>query len=177
MPDKQITLDTPTMKTSFAALILSIASFAAVAAQPTDASIEALLVRTKVEAVMDAIYANYEQTVRQGMERAAAGKQLSEEQRRVLEIAPKKFAEILKHEFTWSALKPVYIKIYKESFDQEDIDGLNAFYSSKAGQAYINKMPIVMQRTMESIQEFLQPLTAKMTQAMKAAITEAQLEN
>ncbi len=123
----------------------------------------------------EAIYGNLEESMRQGMKQAAAGKPLTDEQRRVLETATKKFFQVMREEFNWSTLKPLYIQIYKESFEQEDIDGLNDFYSSKAGQAYVNKMPIAMQKSVAAVQERMAPLIGKMTVAMKAALEEAKL--
>ena len=165
------------MKNILAVLALSIATFAASAAEPTDPSIEKLLTLTKAESLMDSLYANMEQSMRQGMLQAVAGKQLTEEQRRVIESVPKKFTQVVREELSWANLKPMYIMIYKESFDQEDVDGLIAFYSSKPGQAYVNKMPIAMQKSMAFVQERMKPLLGKMAEAMKAAIAEAKLAN
>ena len=165
------------MKQTLAALVLAFSTQLAFAAEPSDASIERLLTLTKAEAMMDSVYANLEQNMRQSMTAAAAGKPLSEEQRRVLDSAPRKFAEVMRQELNWSQLKPMYIQIYKESFDQDDIDGLNDFYASKAGQAYVNKMPIAMQRSMAVVQQRMLPLVGKMAEAMKAAAAEAKLGN
>lgn len=165
------------MNKILAVLVLSVATFSALAVEPTDPSIEKLLTLTKAESLMDTLYANMEQGMRQGMLQAAAGKPLTDEQRRVIESVPKKFAEVMREELNWASLKPMYVKIYKESFDQEDVDGLIAFYGSKAGQAYVNKMPGAMQKSMAFVQERMKPLVGKMAEAMKAAIAEAKLAN
>lgn len=165
------------MNKILAVLVLSVATFSALAVEPTDPSIEKLLTLTKVESLMDSLYANMEQGMRQGMLQAAAGKPLTDEQRRVIESVPKKFAEVMREELNWASLKLMYVKIYKESFDQEDVDGLIAFYGSKAGQAYVNKMPGAMQKSMAFVQERMKPLVGKMAEAMKAAIAEAKLAN
>ena len=165
------------MKKLIAVLALSIATFAASAAEPTDPSIEKLLTLTKAESLMDSLYANMEQSMRQGMLQATAGKPLTDEQRRVMESVAKKFAQVVREELSWANLKPMYIMIYKESFDQEDVDGLIAFYSSKAGEAYVNKMPGAMQKSMAFVQGRMKPLLGKMAEAMKAATAEAKLAN
>jgi hypothetical protein len=100
---------------------------------------------------------------------------LTEEQKRLLDNAPKKIAKAVHEELTWASLKPMYIQTYKENFDQKDIDGLIAFYSSKAGQNYIKKMPVVMQKTMTGVQQRMAPLTQKVAEAMKATVEEAKL--
>jgi len=129
----------------------------------------------KAESLMDSVYGSLEQNMRQGMVMAASGKQLTDEQKRVLESAPKAFAKVMREELTWASLKPMYIQVYKESFDQEDIDGLIAFYSSKVGQNYINKMPVAMQKIMSAVQQRMGPMVQKMGEAMKAAVAEAKL--
>lgn len=164
------------MKNIFAGLALVVCAFSALAAEPTDASVDKLLTLTKAENLMESIHGNLEQNMRQGMKQATAGKKLTEEQTRVLENAQKKFAEGMRQELTWASLKPMYIKIYKETFDQEDIDGLTAFYGSKVGQNYINKMPVAMQKTMTAVQQRMAPVMSKMGETMKAALVEAKVD-
>lgn len=167
------------LKKSLSITALALASFCAAAAEPSDASVEKLLSLTQAESMTEAIYGHLEQSMRQGMrqgmEQAAAGQPLTDEQRRVLDAVPKKFVQVMRGELTWAMFKPMYIQIYKESFDQEDIDGLNAFYSSKAGQAYVNKMPIAIQKSMAAVQERMAPMIGKMPAIIKAAVDEAKL--
>jgi uncharacterized protein len=59
---------------------------------------------------------------------------------------------MLREEMTWDKLRPVYVQIYQESFTQEEIDGLIAFYESPAGFAFVEKMPFVMQKSMSIMQ-------------------------
>ena len=149
--------------------------FSALAAEPTDASVDKLLTLTKADTLMESIHGNLEQNMRQGMKQAVAGKKLTDEQIRLLKNAQKKYADTMRQERPWASLKPMYIKIYKETFDQEEIDGLTAFYSSKVGQTYINKMPVAMQKTMSAVQQRMAPVISKMGDAMKAALTEAKV--
>lgn len=163
------------MKKIILSFSLMICAFSAMAAEPTDASVDKLLALTKADTLMESVHGNLEQNMRQGMKQATAGKKLTEEQTRILESAQKKFAEGMRQELTWASLKPMYIKIYKETFDQEEIDGLTAFYSSKVGQSYINKMPVAMQKTMGAVQQRMGPMISKMGDAMKAALAEAKV--
>lgn len=164
------------MKKILASFTLVVCAFSALAAEPTDASVDKLLTLTKAENLMESIHSNMEQDMRQGMKRATAGKKLTEEQTRVLENAQTKFAKGMRQELTWASLKPTYVKIYKETFDQEEIDGLIAFYGSKAGQSYINKMPVAMQKSMTVVQQRVGPIMGKMGEAMMAALAEAKVE-
>jgi hypothetical protein len=163
------------MKKILACFTLVVCAFSALAAEPTDASVDKLLTLTKAENLMDSIHGNLEQNMRQGMKQATAGKKLTDEQTRMLESAQKKFADGMRQELTWASFKPMYIKIYKETFDQEEIDGLIAFYGTKVGQSYINKMPVAMQKTMSAVQQRMGPIANKMGDAMRAALAEAKV--
>src|SRR5205823_10830451 len=103
------------------------------------------------------------------------GKSLSDEQRRYLEAAPRQFVTIMREELSWESLKPMYIEIYRDSFTQEEIDGLIAFYQSPVGMAFVNKMPIVMQKSMTSMRTRMQPMMEKMQAATRQALEDAKV--
>lgn len=156
------------------ALICLAATLAtAQAAPPSEASIEALLTATKAERLLDGMYANIEQMMRQSMQAAVQGQTLSDEQRRVLDAAPPRLAKVMREELNYASLKPLYVQIYRESFTQDEIDGLLAFYRSPAGVAMIEKMPVVMNKSMVAVQQRMGPMMDKLRQAMEAAVAEA----
>jgi hypothetical protein len=159
--------------TAFFALVLFVC--AAHAAPASQESIEALLVATKAESLVDGMYGNIEQAMRRSLAAATQGRPVSEEQQRILDAMPAKFSKVMREEMSWPKMRPLYIQIYQESFSQEEIDGLLAFYSSPAGQAFVAKMPVVMQRSMEVMQSQMVPLMEKMKAAMQEAVAEAKL--
>ncbi|MEK8051630.1 DUF2059 domain-containing protein [Ideonella sp. DXS22W] len=143
------------------------------AAPPSEASIEALLTVTKAERLLDGMYANIEQMMRQSMQAAVQGQTLSDEQRRVLDAAPARLAKVMREELSYASLKPLYVGIYRESFTQDEVDGLLTFYRSPAGVAMIEKMPLVMQKSLVGVQQRMGPIMDKLRQAMEAAVADA----
>lgn len=111
--------------------------------------------------------------IRQTMADATRGKTMTPQLQQVLETLPPKLTAIMREEISWAKLKPMYIAIYKESFSQEEVDGLNAFYDSPAGVAYVNKLPVVMQKSIQMLQTLLPPLSKKIDIVMKQALEEA----
>ena len=109
------------------------------------------------------------------MLQAAAGKTLTDEQKRVLELAPQKLSAILRTEMSWEKMLPIQIAIYRESFEQSEIDGLISFYSSPIGQSFVNKMPVVTQKAMTSMQMYMQAIAPKIQAAMQQVLTEAKI--
>ena len=155
--------------------LVAFAAAQAAAAPASPQSIETLLALTKVEATLESLYSGMEQMMRQGMRQATQDKAVSPEQQRILDAMPGKFAAVIRTEMSWSKMKPLYVQLYAETFDQAEIDGLVAFYRSPPGQAFVNKMPIVMQKSLAISQGQIQNLIPKMKAAMDQALEEAKI--
>jgi len=147
---------------------------AATAAEPSAESVQKLLTVTKTEALLDQMVGSFEQAMRAGMQQAVAGKRLTAQQQAILDAAPAEFAAVMREELSWAKLQPLYVGIYRESFTQEEIDGMLAFYATPVGQAMIDKMPQVMGRSMQLMQVTAAPMAEKMRGAMQRAIEKAQ---
>lgn len=146
------------------------------AAAPASAeSVDLLLEVTRTRALLDQAYLSVEQTIRQRMEQAAAGRSLSEEQRRLLDTASARLADLMRSELSWDKLKPIYAAVYQETFDQDEIDGLIAFYRTPVGRSFVEKMPAVMQRSMAVMQVQMREMLPKIRQAMEEVLREAKL--
>ncbi len=161
------------MKTTqflFCALALAVGT---AKAQPSDQSIERLMTLTAMESLTETMMGQLEQAMRQGMSGAVRGKSLTQEQQRAIELAPVKIAQAMRSELNWQNLKPIYVTVYRESFTQEEVDGMIEFYKTPVGQATIKKMPVVMQKSMQMTQARMQTLLPKLEAAIKQALAEA----
>ena len=125
-----------------AALFVSVIAYAT---PPSPESVESLMAVTKAESMVDSMYSAMEQMMVQGMQQAVQGQSLSAEQQRLLDALPAKFIAVMRDEMNWQKMKPLYIQLYQDTFEQEEVDGMLAFYASPAGQAVVNKMPLVLQ--------------------------------
>jgi hypothetical protein len=70
-----------------------------------------------------------------------------------------------------SKTKPALAKVYSDTYTEEEIDGILAFYKSPSGKAFLQKMPEVMQRLMPVMMKMmtdLQPELKTMMEEMKA---------
>lgn len=143
------------------------------AAAPSDASIEELLAATKAQQLVASMLANVEGTLSKQLEQLVAGKQLSDKERKALATLPAELSKILAAELSWAKWKPVYVKIYKETFEQKDVDGLVAFYKSPTGKVAVEKMPLVMQKSMEAMQAGMGPTMEKLRATVMKTMTDA----
>ena len=67
-------------------------------------------------------------------------------------------------------VKPALAKVYTDTYTEEELDGILAFYKSPSGKAFIQKMPEMMQRLMPVMMQMmgdLQPEIKTMMEGMK----------
>jgi hypothetical protein len=81
-------------------------------------------------------------------------------------------SELIRTELSWVKMEPMQIRIYRESFDQAEIDGLIQFYRSPVGQSFVSKMPVVTQKAMAEMQVYMQQVMPKMQAAMQEMTAE-----
>ena len=147
---------------------------AAQAAAPTSDSIEKLLVVTNSQRMVAAIQGQIEQATKVSMAQAFRGHNMDAESQKAAEDLAGKLSAEMKQELSWETLKPIYVQVYTETFSQEEIDGLIAFYESPAGKAFVAKMPIAMQKTMVIMQQKMGPMVQRMQKTIQDSAQEIQ---
>lgn len=74
---------------------------------------------------------------------------------------------ILREEMNWEKIKPQYIRIYAETFTQQEVDDLIAFYQTPSGRSFIKKQPEVTQKTADLSQEKMKVMMERLTKIME----------
>ena len=156
------------------ALVLfgALLSLSAYPAYPSPESVDTLMLAMKIDRSGDMLFESMELSIKPQLDKLAGGKNLTPERRSALEASLKRTMTIMREELSWAKMQPIYRQIYQESFTQEEIDGLLVFYKSPAGAAFVDKMPVVMQKTMTIMQSNMGP----MMERLKAAAAEAKLQ-
>ena len=99
---------------------------------------------------------------------AQMGNDIPAEQRaKVAEMQGKMMALVA---VSFSKAKPALVKVYTDTYTEEEIDGILAFYKSPVGKAFLQKMPEVMQRSMPVMMKMmgdLQPEIKTIMEGMK----------
>ena len=163
------------MKTAAIALCLTALAFSASAQAPSAESVERLITVTRTETMMEQFFAQMEAGMRQGMQHSLQGRTLTDEQRKVIDHAPTRFMNVMRDELSWAVIRTDVVKVYRETFTQPEIDALLVFYSSPAGVAFVEKMPVAVQRSGALMQQRMAPLVPKMQAAMEQAMADARL--
>jgi hypothetical protein len=63
-----------------------------------------------------------------------------------------KVLDLVKARISWEKMRPQYVKLYSETFSDEEISGMLGFYQSPAGRAMLAKMPTLTTKIMEVAQ-------------------------
>jgi uncharacterized protein len=140
--------------------------------KPSDASLDELLTITESQKLIDGMWPQMDAMLKNSAKQSLGETTLSDEQQKISDNTQEKMATLFKEEFAYEKMKPMIIKIYKESFSQEEIDGMIAFYKSKSGKAVIKKMPNVMQLTMENVQTQMSTIIPKLQKIQQDSINE-----
>lgn len=154
------------------ALVLLCASASAAPASPE--SVETLLELINAKQLVDGAHAGMESSIRQGMTAALGNVQPTAEQSRKMEVLSKALVAAIEPEFNWATLKPEFVRLYTETFTQEEIDGISQFYSSPIGASMIAKMPLLQARCIEITQNRMAAAIPKVQAAVAAAMVEMQ---
>ena len=160
------------MKTLAAALCLLLLPIAALAAPPSAESIDRLLKLTEAEKNLEAAQEYSEKMMQEMVREQNARRMLSPDVQNKMRETMQKSAQAMREEMGWAQMKPLMARIYAESFTQEELDGLIAFYDSPAGRAFVKKMPMVMEKSMMLMQERIGPMMQRMEARMREVMSE-----
>jgi hypothetical protein len=146
----RLTFPFPLKITVFTLLLITFAVFAR--AEPaTKASVEELLAVMKMEKTQADQAENLINMIRQGMAQAFKDKQLNAKQRHLMEEGGAAMFKISTEEASWGKTKPIFVKSYQENFSQEEVVAIIDFYRTPAGNALIDKQPVVQQEILKSL--------------------------
>lgn len=160
------------MKYLYALLLAFSVSHSALADTPSPASIEKLLSVTQSDKIMDQVFANMDGLMKNMVSQTVRQNKMTEEGRKIMDNFMARTIRIMKDELSWEKTKPIYVQVYSENFTQKEVDDLLAFYDTPTGKALIQKMPVVMHKSMELTQARIGPMIQRMQEEMKQAAAE-----
>ena len=140
--------------------------------KPSDESIKELLRVTESRNLVDSMMGQMDNLFKSSMQQALQGKTITQKEQKLADDMQKKMIVIFKEEMNWEMLEPLFTQIYRDSFTQQEVDGMLAFYKSPSGQSVIRKMPLVMQNTMTEMQKRMGPIYQKLSKMTEETITE-----
>jgi hypothetical protein len=143
---------------------------------PSDASIKQLLEVAQARKLVDTLMSQMDTIMKNALQAATEGQPVSQEVQKTFDQCRTEVVSILREQFTWDKLEPMYIRIYKKSLSQQEVDGMIAFYRTPTGQAMINKMPVIMQNSMNEVNQMMGPMMQRIQRMQQDVIAEIQAE-
>ncbi len=157
--------------------VLLCCSTSALAAPATDASIKELLAVTQAQRLVDGIRSQFDSLLMNTVQQALKGAVPTANQQKAIDKMRNKVIAIMQEEFCWEKLEPLYLRLYKESFTEEEVAGILVFYKTPAGQAVINKLPALTQKTMLEVQQLVMRMNPQLQQIQQEFISDLSAES
>lgn len=158
----RFTLEPRMPRRRFAPVLLLMSLMAAIAPpalarEPTDEEIERLLTASRAQSMLAGIQPQVEAMQREQFAQLTQGKTLSPEQQAEIQQIQLKTSDIVRQTLAWESMRPVYLDVYRKTFDDDDVKAMTKFYESKAGQHLLDRTPAMMQSLMVAIQQKMIP--------------------
>lgn len=148
------------LKYLFLALLLVSATASATPA--SEESVKQLMVVTQSQKLLDGMQKQIDALMTNAVRQGLQGKTPSLKQQQAIEKFKNSIAAVVKEQLSWEKQEPMYVRLYRQTFTEEEITGMLAFYKTPAGQAVINKMPALMLQTLAEIQKQTVEMAPKM---------------
>ena len=127
------------MKNAAFGLIFLCSVVAAQAVPPSDESILKMMNSLQLQTTLDQMVAQLDAGMKAGLKQSMQGKELTPLQTAELGQLQTRMSATIKEELAFAKVKDVYLQVYRETFTQDEVNGINAFYTSPAGKAMIEK--------------------------------------
>ena len=116
----------------------------------SEQSVNEMLKLMQLENLLKSALKQMNEGMEKGMEasmsKATSGRELTPAQKAEVEDFRKKFKATMVEELSIDKITSIYAQTYRETFTQEEVNGVIAFYKSPAGKAVTEKNPDVMRK-------------------------------
>jgi len=143
--------------------LLSLAQQASAPAARPD--VEELLTVMRLEKTMQDAMAMVKKMMAQNM--ASMSNSSAENAAKTTAMQGKLFA-LVEQEMGWQKVKPAMVEIYADSLTPDEVKGITDFYKSPAGQAFLDKQPAIMEKTVAWQQKMMAGLMPKIQAAIQS---------
>jgi hypothetical protein len=150
---------------ALALALLVIVPFAGAQELTKEAKIEQLLTVMNADAMIDQMF---EQIKAMTASQVPPG--TSPEQAAKAREIQSKILDLVKARISWEKMRPQYVKLYAETFSDEEISGMLGFYQSPAGRAMLSKMPTLTTKIMQVAQAQLTDLLPEIQRITREAL-------
>ncbi len=117
-----------------------------------DAKIEELFTLTHSEEMVPQMTQQMMAQARQMMLSSSQQMHLPPEAMSRVEETQKRMMALINERISWQKLRPVLAKVYRDTYTEDELQGIVDFYKTPAGQAMLKKTPLLVQNMMQATQ-------------------------
>ena len=81
-----------------------------------------------------------------------------------------KYKKIIRDELSWEKMMPSYIRIYRETFTDKELNDLIAFYESPTGKMFVKKTPVILEKTSSVMQQKMVSILSRMNAMLEESM-------
>jgi hypothetical protein len=155
-----------------ALVALVFATAPALADTPKESTIRELLAVSQAQKLVDGMGAQIDQIMKASMDMAMQGKAPTPKQQQAIDRLQTRVAALMKEQLSWAKFEPMYIRLYQQTFTEEELVSMLEFYKTPGGQALINKMPAMMENVMKEMPAMMADMGPKMRQIQEDFMAE-----
>ena len=133
-------------------------------APPSDTSIQELGTLAHSQELFNGMKPQVDAMIASSLKEASQGQDITPERQAILDRMREKMQAAVGEFFNADALQRLHVRVYQATYTQDEVDGLIAFYKTPAGQALVNKGPLLMQNTMDEMRALMRPMTQRINQ-------------
>ena len=126
------------------------------------AKVEELMATMHIDSMMDQMTAMAKAQVNQATQALPGSDALTPAQKQISADYQQKSMDLVMGTVSYKALEPEIVKLYVDTFTDEEIDGISTFYKSPTGQAMLKKSPQLMSAMMQFMQGKIADLQPKL---------------
>jgi hypothetical protein len=131
------------------------------------AKIHELLKLTKVEQTLLQVQQQNLEQIKSGIFQQMSPVKLTPDQKAQVDSLADKVAAVMAKALSWHDLEPEYSKLYAETFTEQQIDDLLAFYRSPTGLVIVDKMPVLLKQSTVFVQQRMAAVNPELQSLLK----------
>ncbi len=126
------------------------------------AKVKELFALMHVDHSLDRMRSAMEQQVQLTAKNVSGAEQMTPEKKKIQQEFVDNSMKVVDQDFSWTVLEADYVKLYANTYTEQELDGILAFYKSSAGQAMLIKTPELSAGTMQIVHSRMGDFQPKM---------------
>ena len=80
---------------------------------------------------------------------------------------------LAKQQLNWAKIEPAFIELYLQTYTEQELKELTAFYQTDTGKKYLKHMPSTLRQASNIVQNEMQQINQQLSQIATQLATEA----